>query len=104
MAASQASKRQCPACHFDVMLGSHSRGFLEDLYFFLGGELWRCQKCEERHVFFSRFAIPLGKTNPIENTNDATNLWIITISIFGSIVLCLVVAFWTLRRLHRWPF
>jgi hypothetical protein len=104
MAAPQAPARRCPACHSDLVLSSRSRGMLEDFYFIVGGELCRCQNCEARHAFFRRFTLPLGKTDPVMNTNDATNLWLITGAIVGGIVACLVIAILTLRRFHRWPF
>lgn len=77
---------------------------LEELYFVLGGELCRCQNCEARHVFLGRFVLPLGKTNPVTNANDATSLWLVTLAIFGGIITCLAIALFTLSRFHRWPF
>jgi hypothetical protein len=103
MDASRAAARQCPVCHLEFVPTAHARGRLEDICFVLGGELWRCLNCEARQVFLWGFALPVRKTNPAE-AYDGISTGLVIFAIVGGILTCLMIALYTLRRFHRWPF
>jgi hypothetical protein len=84
------------------MVYSRSRSAREDLASVLGGDIVRCAICEGRFVSFLQFNIPTSNYDGYANTGNGFG--VVWFTIFTGLLSCLGIAFWTLRKFHRWPF
>jgi hypothetical protein len=83
------------------MVRARAHGWREDLAFMLGSDIFRCGYCGARYLFFHKFKIASPNHYP---TTSTENFMIVWLAIFTGLLSCLALAFWTLRRFHRWPF
>ena len=67
-----------------------------------GSDILRCASCGGRFLSFLRFSIPASTDRGTPTPGDG--FMIVWFAIFAGILSCLGIAFWTLRRFHRWPF
>ncbi len=87
------------------MVRSRAHGAREDLAFMMGSEIFRCASCGARFLFFRRFSIPTPAHHGyISNRSGDRAFMIAWVAILSGFLACLGIAFWTLRRFHRWPF
>ena len=96
-----SSDRRCPHCQ-SRMVRSRARGAREDLAFMLGSDILRCASCGRRFLSLFRFSIPTATDNGFPTRGDG--FMVVWLAIFAGILSSLGIAFWTLRRFHRWPF
>jgi hypothetical protein len=85
------------------MVRSRAHGWREDLAFMLGSDIFRCGYCGARYLFFYRFKItsPRYSYTPTTSTDSFMIVWL---AIVTGLLSCIGLAFWTLRKFHRWPF
>ncbi len=95
----EASDRRCPQCDSGVLVRATTRSGREALAVILGGEIRRCHFCDARFICFRQFSMQSQA-----KVADNASLAIVWLALFSGIVTCLVIALWTLRRFHRWPF
>ena len=96
-----ATNRRCPRCHARLV-HSRTRSAREDVALVLGSDIVRCVTCSRRFVCFLRFSIPTSNYDGYSNTGDGfTVVWF---AILAGLLFCVTLAFFTLRRFHRWPF
>ena len=86
------------------MVRSRARGAREDLAFMLGCEPYRCPSCGARYLCFHRFRIAAAAHHGYVGNHSGDGMMLVWFAIFAGILSWLGIAFWTLRRFHRWPF
>jgi len=67
----------------------------------LGSDILRCGHCGARYLFFYKFRIVSPSNYPATSTDSFMIVWL---AIFAGLLSCIGLAFWTLRKFHRWPF
>jgi len=87
------------------MVRSRARGVYEDLAFVLGTEIFRCAACESRFIGLFGFNVASPGFGPDARKDSSSRAFKFAwVAIFGGFLSCLAIAFWTLRKFHRWPF
>jgi hypothetical protein len=84
--------KSCPRCRADRVHRSHRRAALDHLLYALGAEIRRCSSCRFRHAAFATFSVPLREP-PAEE-----GLWTRILVMGSGFVVCLLVAWWVIRR------
>jgi len=87
------------------MVRSRAHGAREDLAFMMGSEIYRCASCRGRFLCFRRFSIPSPAHDGYTGNDSGDGGYIFAwFAILAGFLTCLGIAFWTLRKFHRWPF
>jgi len=87
------------------MVRSRAHGFREDLAFILGSEIYRCGSCASRFLCFRRFSIASPAHDGYKDDHSGDGVYLFGwFAILAGFLTCLGIAFWTLRKFHRWPF
>jgi len=86
------------------MVRSRAHGAREDLAFMLGSEPYRCLSCGARYLCFRRFNMATTAHHGPVSNHSGDGTIVVWFAIFAGILTWLGIAFWTLRRFHRWPF
>jgi len=87
------------------MVRSRARGVAEDLAFVMGSGVYRCGSCGGRFLCFHRFSIPSSAhDNYVGKHSSDEGYMFAWFAIFAGFLTCLGIAFFTLRKFHRWPF
>jgi hypothetical protein len=71
----------------------------------LGTGIYRCSSCDARFICFLRFRIASPPQDAYASNHSVgrafTFAWF---AILAGFLTCVGIAFWTLRKFHRWPF
>jgi hypothetical protein len=84
--------KSCPRCHADRVHRSHRRAALDHLLYALGAEIRRCSACRLRHAAFVTLSVPLREPPAGEG------LWTRILVMASGFLVCLLFAWWVIRR------
>jgi hypothetical protein len=104
MSTPQVMKPACPTCESTALFNSRSRGMVEELYFILGGELYRCGNCEARFAHVGRRIVALQHLDGSGKKIGSSGSWVVTATIIAGLILCLLIGLAILHYFNRWPF
>jgi DNA-directed RNA polymerase subunit RPC12/RpoP len=88
----------CPSCGAKSLNLSKEKGLKEEFLSVVGGDFYRCMRCEARYTnIFRRFI-------RIQKPSESRSHRLVFAAIAVGFLCCLAIALYVQRIAHRWPF